>query len=115
MAWFAVRHVVKNGSHYEERVTLWERGSFEEAMDAASREAAEYVKQFEEASLLDPLQAFELADPPGEGRECWSLIRRSDLDRSRTWRASSARAARSWGRPWTLTRTSPTPTTDASS
>ena len=79
MAWFAVRHVVKNGSHYEERVTLWERGSFEEAMDAATREAAEYVKQFEEASLLDPLQAFELADPPGEGRECWSLIR-SDLD-----------------------------------
>jgi len=80
VGWFAVRHVFRNGSNYEERVTLWERASFAAAMTAAEDEAKAYSDFFDDAELLGLFQAFELADPPGEGRECWSLIRGSDLD-----------------------------------
>jgi|GEM_PF-6623242 len=35
MRWFAVRHVIKNADAYEERITVWEAASAEEAIARA--------------------------------------------------------------------------------
>ncbi|WP_433252173.1 hypothetical protein ACQPYK_07305 [Streptosporangium sp. CA-135522] len=81
--WYAVRCVFRWGpSHgtYEERVTLWRAGSFDEAIAMAEREAAEYVAEspFE---YLELAQAYRLADDAIEsGTEVFSLLRDSDLE-----------------------------------
>jgi hypothetical protein len=65
MAWFAIRHVIGYDGAFEERITLWQRPSAEDALRAAEQ---------------DLWQSFELFQPPGDGAECFSLIRDSDLD-----------------------------------
>lgn len=81
--WYAVRCVFRWGpphDTYEERVTLWRAGSFDEATAMAEHEAAEYVadRPFE---YLELAQTYRLADDTIEsGMEIFSLLRDSDLE-----------------------------------
>jgi hypothetical protein len=77
MGWYAVRHVIKNGEAYEERITLWRADSFDHAIARAEVEAADYAWEGTEALSL--YQAYELPDEPKDGVEIFSLIRRSPL------------------------------------
>jgi hypothetical protein len=77
MAWFAVRHVVKNADAYEERITVWDAESADEAIAHAEAEAADYA--WEGTEPLSLYQCFALDDAPRDGAEVFSLIRRSDL------------------------------------
>jgi hypothetical protein len=64
-------------NEYEERVTLWNARSFEEAIERAESEAREYAATIE-VEYLGLAQAFALdddIDTPGDGREAFSLIR----------------------------------------
>lgn len=81
MGWFSVRHVIQNNDSFEERITLWEASSADEAIAKAETEAAEHVAMLGEPfKLLDLFQGFELFSPLGDGVEVFSLIRDSDLD-----------------------------------
>ncbi|MFD8526833.1 hypothetical protein ACFV0L_05430 [Streptosporangium canum] len=81
--WYAVRCVFRWGpphDTYEERVTLWRAGSFDEAIAMAERETGEYVADspFEHLGLA---QAYRLVDDVIEsGTEIFSLLRDSDLE-----------------------------------
>ena len=82
--WYAVRSLFRfpseEGDSYEERITLWTAGSFDEALTKAETEAAEYAEFAGAAHLADFAQAYHLADaPPREGAEVFSLIRDSAL------------------------------------
>jgi hypothetical protein len=77
MSWYAVRHIIKNADHYEERITVWEADSFGTAIARAEAEASEYAWKGTEP--LDLYQAFILEAPPSDGAEVFSLIRQSDL------------------------------------
>jgi hypothetical protein len=81
MGWFAVRHVVKNHDAYEERVTLWHAADENEAVRRAEEAATEYVGMWDEGAVvvLPLFQSFRLSDPPADGAEVFSLIRRSAL------------------------------------
>jgi hypothetical protein len=83
--WYAVRCVFAfeggESTTYEERVTLWRASSFEDAVEDAEREAAEYAGALD-AQYLGLAQAYHVAveDRPLEsGDEVFSLMRRSDL------------------------------------
>ena len=82
--WYAVRSVFRlpgeaEGS-YEERITLWQTGSSDEALARAGAEAAEYAEFIGAAHLADFGQAYHLADaPPRDGAEVFSLVRDSAL------------------------------------
>ncbi|WP_446210011.1 hypothetical protein [Micromonospora sp. IBSANI012] len=80
--WYAVRCVFHNAAGepivYEERITIWRAGSFDEAIALAEAEAVEYTDgaSFTYSGLA---QAFHLFDEPGHGAEVYSLMRDSDL------------------------------------
>ena len=88
--WYAVRCVFRSAwaesseglppdEHlYEERITLWQASSMEEAFALAEAEAAEYAD--EEDDYLDLAQAYKLFDEPGHGAEVFSLMRSSELE-----------------------------------
>lgn len=79
--WFGVRHVIMNGSAYEERITVWESESFEDAIARAEVEAATYAAEvLHDGHVLDLFQAYALPEPPGHGGEVFSLVRESALD-----------------------------------
>ena len=87
-SWFAVRCVFRTAwigdgpnpdeQLYEERITLWQASSPEEAIALAEQEAAEYAEDDDE--YLELAQAFELYDDPGHGAEVFSLMRTSRLE-----------------------------------
>lgn len=85
--WFAVRCVFASGwpadlpPRYEERITIWQAADFEEAIQKAEAEAAEYAAGIEEApdTYLGLAQAYKFDGPPTEGVEIFSLVRASDL------------------------------------
>jgi hypothetical protein len=82
--WYAVRSLFRFAgepeSAYEERITLWRAGSFDEAMERARTEAEEYADFVGATYLADFGQAYHLADvPPRDGVEIFSLIRDSAL------------------------------------
>jgi hypothetical protein len=79
VAWFAIRHVIENERSFEERITLWEARSADEAILRAERDVEEYVSLLGGQKPLGLFQSYELAEPPGDDREVFSLIRRSDL------------------------------------
>jgi hypothetical protein len=65
---------------YEERITLWNARSLEEAIDLAEREAEEYAG--DDAKRLGLLQGFWMFDQcrfRWQGIEVFSLLRESDL------------------------------------
>ena len=80
MRWFAVRHVIRNGSNSEERITIWNRSTDEDAIDAARVEAERYAGSLDDACVLDVFQSYRMFDPPEDGAELFSLIRSSELD-----------------------------------
>jgi hypothetical protein len=82
--WYAVRSLFQipgaAGSGYEERITLWQAGSSEEALDRATAEAVEYADFAGATHLTDFAQTYALADaPPRDGAEVFSLVRDSAL------------------------------------
>jgi hypothetical protein len=89
MPTFSVRAILRwsprpeqQKSHlYEERITLWNAESLEQAIDLAEREAKEYAGT--DAECLDLFQGFWLFDAPtlpSQGIEVFSLLRESDLE-----------------------------------
>jgi hypothetical protein len=88
--WYAVRCVFRSAwletadglppeEHlYEERMTLWQATSSEEAIALAESEAADYAG--DEDEYLELAQAFRLFDAPANGAEIFSLMRSSPLE-----------------------------------
>lgn len=64
---------------YEERITVWMAGSFEEAIAKAEREANRYASKGSGFVYLDIAQAYRMVDRPKEGAEVYSLLRESYL------------------------------------
>lgn len=86
--WFTVRCLFSHPTRaregdehlYEERVTLWRCGSWDEAYCLARLEAETYAKEVS-AILIDTTDAFHLFDAEcGHGTEVWSTMRGSHLD-----------------------------------
>ncbi|HVC70039.1 MAG TPA: hypothetical protein VNC61_07205 [Acidimicrobiales bacterium] len=81
-SWYTVRCVLRSeaddGHLYEERITLWQGESLDEAIASAEAEGAEYAEDTG-AEYLGLAQAYWLPDPPGNGVGVFSLIRQSDL------------------------------------
>jgi len=64
---------------FEERITLWQAKSFDEAIQLAEEEAQAYA--CDGVSYLNLAQSYELFDEIGvQGVEVFSLLRESDLD-----------------------------------
>lgn len=86
--WFAVRCVFQSAWNeeghipsehlYEERITLWQAESAEEAIELAEAEAAEFAS--DEDEYLGLSQAYRLFDEPGHGAEVFSLMRTSVME-----------------------------------
>ena len=91
VGWYAVRcifdsrflagtRVLPTGTHtYEERITLWNAGSFDEAVALAEEEAREYAGDLDKA-YAGLAQGYQLFEPPGHGAEVFSLMRDSQLE-----------------------------------
>ena len=82
--WYAVRSLFQitddGGTAYEERITLWQAGSVDQAVEKARGEAEQYADFAGLAYLPGFAQAYPLADsPPRDGAEVFSLIRDSAL------------------------------------
>jgi hypothetical protein len=78
--WFGVRCVFQHPeSTYEERITLWQADTFDEAVAAAEADAESYAEETG-AEFLRFAQAFVMAEEPGQGVEVFSLERESDLE-----------------------------------
>ncbi len=78
--WFGVRCVFADPEGtYEERVTLWQAGSFDEAVLLAEAEATDYAADVG-SRFLGFAQAYVMPEPPGHGVEAFSLLRDSDLE-----------------------------------
>jgi hypothetical protein len=79
MGWYSVRCVFTLGDGmFEERITLWQAGSPDEAIALAEAEATEYAHGV--GRFLGLAQSFEMFDEPRPGAEVYSLIRTSDLN-----------------------------------
>jgi Domain of unknown function (DUF4288) len=89
--WFAVRCfflieagsvasvLSERGQMYEERITIWQAESSEEAFEKAFAEADRYAAEASGTELIDYATSYELYDPPADGAEVWSLMRDSWL------------------------------------
>lgn len=63
MTWYGVRHVVKSGDSYEERVTLWNADSIGDAITQAETEATSYASEIvSDGEVLDLFQAYRLPE-----------------------------------------------------
>ncbi|MET8625962.1 hypothetical protein ABZW30_19780 [Kitasatospora sp. NPDC004669] len=84
-SWFAVRCVFQwhasEGALYEERLTLWQAGSLDEAITRAEDEARTYASE-NGLRYLELAQCYHLATEgrPGDGDEVFSLLRGSRLN-----------------------------------
>jgi hypothetical protein len=77
---FAPSDLTDGESAYEERITLWQAASFEEALEKAEAESVQYAEFSGTTYLSDFGQTYHLADtPPRDGAEVFSLIRDSGL------------------------------------
>lgn len=78
MGWYSVRCVFAVGDGmFEERLTVWQAASDDEAIALAEVEATEYADGI--GRYLGLAQSFEMSDEPRSGSEVYSLIRTSDL------------------------------------
>jgi hypothetical protein len=82
--WYAVRSLFRSAgepeSAYEERITLWQAASPDEARSRAESEAEEYAEFAGAAHLAGFAQVYPIADaPPRNGAEIFALTRDSDL------------------------------------
>ncbi|MDQ1681987.1 MAG: hypothetical protein QOC60_888 [Frankiaceae bacterium] len=86
--WYAVRCVFRfdgaadQESSYEERITLWQAGDADEAIERAEADAQHYAAETAETpgEYLGLAQAYWLFDDPGDGAEVFSMFRESPLD-----------------------------------
>jgi Domain of unknown function (DUF4288) len=89
--WYAVRCVFEiSAEHlacdegevgYEERITLWQASSFDEAIELAEAEGHRYQAENDGVDAFTGLaQAYHLFADPAHGAEVFSLLRRSSLD-----------------------------------
>lgn len=87
--WYAVRCVFAvgwppevAGRTYEERITLWQSASFDDAIELAEEDAEDYAAEIEDGPsvYLGVAQAYRLPMDPGHGAEVFSLLRTSDLE-----------------------------------
>jgi hypothetical protein len=62
----------REGAAYEERITLWQAASFDEAIERAGIEAAQYASILGGASATDLMQAYQLSDGPSHGAEVYT-------------------------------------------
>ena len=77
---FAPADLADGESSYEERITLWQATTFDEAIELAEAEAVEYAEFMGVEYLADFGQAYNVADvPPRNGTEIFSLTRYSPL------------------------------------
>jgi hypothetical protein len=81
--WYSVRCVFRCEDDgecdlYEERLTLWQAETIDEALALAESEAKEYA-QGENLEYLGLAQGYWLTDRPGHGAEVYSLVRESEL------------------------------------
>lgn len=77
--WYATRMVFEwEPGLYEERITLWQADSFDEAIDRGVDEARRYANDHGMTGT-GMVQAFALFEAPGDGAEVFSLLRESDL------------------------------------
>ena len=86
-SWYTVRCVFRavvevGQTTYEERITLWQASSAEEAIEKAEVEAEAYAGSIDEAEIeyVGLAQCFHLFDEPESGAEVFSLMRDSNLD-----------------------------------
>jgi hypothetical protein len=82
MSWYSVRCVFKDDKvgAYEERITLWQAETFDEAIAHAEEDAREYASTLH-MEYLDFAQAYWLPDDAvSNGSEVFSLMRDSDLE-----------------------------------
>ncbi len=82
--WYAVRSLFRLAGEgenaYEERITVWQAVSLDEALERAAAEAAEYAEFAGTTYLADFGQVDPLADaPPRDGAEVFALTRDSAL------------------------------------
>jgi plasmid replication initiation protein len=82
--WYAVRSVFQTPGEtdhaYEERITLWQASTSDEALSRAEAEAEEYAEFADVVHLSGFAQVYPLADaPPRDGTEVFSLVRDSAL------------------------------------
>jgi hypothetical protein len=79
--WFAVRCVVHHAAlgKYEERITLWQSATLDEAIAQAEHEVEDYACVLEDAAYVGLAQAYHLFDEPGHGAEIFSQMRDSPL------------------------------------
>jgi hypothetical protein len=80
--WFGVRCIFRwsQPPTYEERITLWEAESLDEAIAKAEAEAATYAERLD-SEYLDIAQAYWIGPAqPANGSETFSLMRDSELD-----------------------------------
>ena len=85
--WFAVRCIFEvypkdretgESGTYEERVTVWQARSFDEAIADAEADADSYAETVG-SRFLGLSQAYQLDEPVGHGAEVFSLMRDSAL------------------------------------
>lgn len=80
--WFGVRCVFRwsQPPTYEERITLWQASSLDDAIARAEHEAAGYATRLG-SEYLEIAQAYWIGpNRPDEGSEVFSLMRDSDLE-----------------------------------
>lgn len=61
---------------YEERITIWQANSFEDAIEKASKEAQKYAEGT--GIYLGFCQAFEMYTEPKNGAEVYSIMREDE-------------------------------------
>jgi hypothetical protein len=83
-AWYGVRCIFRcgrppTGRMFEERITLWQADSFDDAIERAEAEAREYAATITDSpdAYLGLAQVYRLTDVPGDGTEVFSLLRES--------------------------------------
>ena len=76
------RHEQKLEHLYEERITVWNASSCEEAIDLAEIEVKAYAEEegFEALDLFQAFSTFEDFALPRQGMEVFSLLRESNLE-----------------------------------
>jgi len=87
--WYAVRCLFQfwpkpggdEPSVYEERITVWQADSFEQAFARADAEARQYAERFTRCEYVTLAQAFHIVarEQIGDGDEVFSLTRDSEL------------------------------------
>jgi hypothetical protein len=80
--WFGVRCVFRwaQPPTYEERITLWEAESLDDAIAMAETEAAAYARRLD-SEYLEIAQAYWIGPSrPAHGSEAFSLMRDSELE-----------------------------------